>query len=132
MRGLLLVEGRHAKLLVHKCLVLSATGSVAIMCIVAEGWLVQVSKLGHNRVDTPHEALILLDHIQLVCAAAKARDSFAEVLRQYLEGAVCLLSTDEDLTHYINQSSSSLKLFRESCNLPLVLPFIISNLTEFK
>ena len=105
MRGLLLIEGRHAELLVNKRLVLAATGPVTVVSIVAEGWLVQVSKLGHDCVDTAEEALIFLDHVELVGAATQSSDGLAEVLGQNLKRTICLLSTDEDLTNYINQSS---------------------------
>ena len=59
MRRLLLVEWRHAELLVNQSLVLAARGSVAVMRVVAEGGFVQVAKVGHNRVHTSKEALIL-------------------------------------------------------------------------
>ena len=102
MRGLLLIERRHAKLLVDKRLVLSTTGPVTVMCVVAEGWFVQVAELGHDGIDSVYEAFIFLDHIELVRATTKTRNSLAEVLGQNLQRAICFLSTDEDLTDYID------------------------------
>ena len=52
MRWLLLIEGSHAELLVYERLVLAATWSVSIVRVVAEGWLVQVAKLGHHCIDS--------------------------------------------------------------------------------
>ena len=104
MRGLLLIEGRHTELLMHKRLMLTAAGPVSVMCVVAEGWLIQVSELGHHSVDAAKETLVFLNNIELVSAATHTSDGFAEVLREDLEGAISLLSTDEYLTDYINQS----------------------------
>ena len=108
MRRLLLIEGRHTELLMHERLMLTAAGPVPIMCVVAEGWLIQVSELGHDSVDAAKETLIFLYNIELVSAATHTSDGFAEVLREDLEGAISLLSTDEYLTDYMNQSSGEL------------------------
>ena len=57
---MLLIERRHAKLLVHKCLVLAARWSIPIVRVVAEGWLVQVAeRMGHDSIDPAKETLIL-------------------------------------------------------------------------
>ena len=99
VRWLLLIERRHAKLLMNKSLMLTATWSVSVMCVVAEGRLVQVAELGHHGVDAAKETLIFFDHIELICATSKSCDSFAQVLWQYLERPVGLLAADEHFTN---------------------------------
>ena len=81
-----------------------AAWSVTIMSVIAEGGLVQVAKLWHDSVDAAKEALILLNHVELICAASHARDRLTEVLGENLERSISLLSTDEYFTDYSNQS----------------------------
>ena len=57
--GWLLVEGSHAELLVHECLVFAAGGSVPIVRVVAEGTVVQVAQVWHDGVDSTDEAFVL-------------------------------------------------------------------------
>ena len=99
VRGLLLVERRHTERLVHGD-VLATRGPVAIMSVVTETSLVQITQVGHDSVDATKETLILLNHEELVAAAAQARDRFAQVLRQNLERSIRLLTADEDLANY--------------------------------
>ena len=58
VRRLLLIEGRHAELLVHEGLVLAARRSVTVVRVVAESVLVQVAKVGHHSVHTAQETFV--------------------------------------------------------------------------
>ena len=55
----LLVEWRHAELLVHECLMLPARRSVSIMCVIPECSIIEVAQVWHHSVDASNEALIL-------------------------------------------------------------------------
>ena len=96
VRGLLLVEGSHTKLLVHQGLVLAAGWAVTVVCVVSEGGVVQVAKMGHHCVHSAQESFVLFDHVELVASTTKAGDGFSQVLRQNLEGSIGLLSADKD------------------------------------
>ena len=97
VRSLLLVKWRHAEGLVHRD-ILAAGRSVSIMCVISETALVQIAKMRHDCIDASKETFILFNDEQLVAAASKAGNSFAQVLRQYLQRSICLLSADENLT----------------------------------
>ena len=99
VRRLLLVERRHAEWLVHRD-ILAAGRSVTIVCVVSETALVQIAKMRHDCIDAPEETFILFNDEQLVTAASKAGNRFAQVLRQYLQRSICLLSADENLTDW--------------------------------
>ena len=100
MRGLLLVEGSHTKLLVDESLVFSARGTVTIVSVVAESRLIQVAEMGHNCIDTTKESLILFNDIELITTATKSSNGLTQILRQNLQSSVCLFSTDEDFSNY--------------------------------
>ena len=59
---------------------LTATWSVSVMRVVAEGRFVQVAELGHHSVDAAKETLIFFNHIELICATSESCDSFAQIL----------------------------------------------------
>ena len=99
VRWLLLIKRRHAKLLMDESLMLTAAWSISVMCVVAEGRLVQVAELGHHGVDAAKETLIFFDDIELIGATSKSRDSFAQILWQYLERPIGLLAADEYFTN---------------------------------
>ena len=55
----LLVEWRHAELLVHESLMLPARWSVSIMCVIPECSIIEVAQVWHHSIDASDEALIL-------------------------------------------------------------------------
>ena len=59
MRRLLLVERRHAELLVDERLVLATGRPVPVVRVVSEGGLVQVAQVRHHGVDSTEEAFVL-------------------------------------------------------------------------
>ena len=55
----LLVEWRHAKLLVHESLMLPTWRSVSIMCVIPECSIIEVAQVWHHSIDASNKALIL-------------------------------------------------------------------------
>ena len=87
------------------------------MCVIPECSIIEVAQVWHHSIDASDEALILyisqkvsyfyaskscmrltFDNVELVASTPEASDRFAEVLRQDLELAFCLLAADENLT----------------------------------
>ena len=53
-------------------------------------------------VHSAQQTIVFFNHIELVAASTQAGDCLAEVLWQYLELAVRLLTADEDLADCFN------------------------------
>ena len=81
--------------------------------------------MGHDSINATKETLIFFDDKELIAASTKSSDSLAQILRKDLQRAVCILATDENLTHLYVNNNEVRKDDDRLDHLPLVLPLII-------
>ena len=83
-----------------------AWGPVSIVSVISKIWILAVFEARYDRiqdmVNSSKETFILFNDINLLAATTQACDCFAKVLRENLQCAIRLFTTDEDLSNYMD------------------------------